>query len=117
MTYITITTAERQNDIARAAAEREKKLWGYELNISNYEALLERLPKGDWPKDLSRHTPNSVPPDKAVEWAEWHFRDEIAARLVAERVQLSRSLLVYEVLLAQLPEEGREELLKNATTQ
>lgn len=45
MTYTTITTAERQSDIARAAAEREKEIWGYEMNIGNYEALLERLPK------------------------------------------------------------------------
>lgn len=111
MTYTTITTAERQSDIARAAAEREKEIWGYEMNIGNYEALLERLPKDEWPKDLKRFNPNNVPGDKAEVWAMWQFRDEIAARLVAERVQLSRSLLIYEVLLAQLPEGERQALV------
>ncbi len=114
MTYTTITPAERQADIARAAAEREKEIWGYEMNVGNYEALLERLPKDEWPKDLKRFSPNTVPGDKAEAWAMWQFRDEIAARLVAERVQLGRSLMIYEVLLAQLPEVGREQLLQAA---
>lgn len=111
MIYTTITPAERHADIARAAAEREKELWGYEMNIGNYKALLERLPNGEWPEALKCFNQNAVPAEKAEEWAMWQFRDEIAARLVAERVQLSRSLLIYEVLLAQLPEGEREALV------
>jgi len=110
MNYITITENDRQAAIAAAIAAREQELFGYDLNIVNYNALLEGLPKDPTPKEFQR--PKSGEPlETAVRRAEYGFRDEIHARLVAEKVERGKSERVYQVLLAQLPEGEREGLV------
>ena len=110
MAYITITEKDRQAAIAAAIVAREQELFGYDLNIVNYNALLEGLPKDPTPKEFLR--PKSGEPlETATQRADYGFRDEIQARLVAEKVERGKSERVYQVLLAQLPEEEREALV------
>ncbi len=114
MQYLTITEKDRQAAIAAAIVAREQELFGYDLNIVNYNALLEGLPKDPTPKEFLR--PKSGEPletatQTATQRADYGFRDEIRARLIAEKVERSKSERVYRVLLAQLPEEEREALV------
>lgn len=110
MQYLTITEKDRQAAIAAAIVAREQELFGYDLNIVNYNALLEGLPKDPTPKEFQR--PKSGEPlETATRRAEYGFRDEIQARLIAEKVERAKSERVYRVLLEQLPEGEREALV------
>lgn len=110
MAYITITEKDRQAAIAAAIVAREQELFGYDLNISNYALLLEGLPKDPTPKEFQQPKVGETL-ETAIRRAEYGFRDEIHARLIAEKVERGKSEQVYQVLLAQLPEGEREALV------
>ena len=102
MEYKTITEEDRQKAISDAIAGREQELFGYDINIANYTALLEGLPIGTAPQHITEAPALGEPFETALLRSEYQFRDDIAARLVAEKIERSKSHRIYTVLLAQL---------------
>lgn len=102
MTYLTITKDDQQKAILDAIAGREQELFGYDLNIANYTALLEGLPIGAVPQHITEAPVLDEPFETALLRSEYQFRNEIAARLTAEKIERSKSHRIYTVLLAQL---------------
>jgi hypothetical protein len=78
--YLSITQDEKLAIVASAIVAREAEMFGYNLNISNYEAMLKELEPGEW-------------------------RDKITALLDSERRELAKSESVYRALLSHMPEE------------
>ena len=102
MTYLTITKDDQQKAISDAIAGREQEIFGYDLNIANYTALMESLPVGPLPQAVAELPESGEPFETSLLRSEYQFRDEIAARLTAEKIERSKSHRIYAVLLAQL---------------
>lgn len=102
MNYLTIKPTQLTETLKTQIEAREQEVWGYEVNIKNFERLLEKLPTGPKPKTGD---PQLL--------ARYDFREDIKNRLINEQIQQERSQLVLSVLMDQLP-EAELEALKNA---
>lgn len=90
---------KKQDTLTKAIADREDEVAGYEFNITNYRMLLEDLPAGEMPEHLKH--PQSA--EEAKEAALYHFRRDITTRLLAEEIEMDKSMRVFEVLKKRLP--------------
>lgn len=89
--------------LAAAIQQREEEVFGYQFNIGNFERMLAKLPP-DWTceaRDMQKR--ERVTDDEALEVGRHLLRDDLRARLIAERVQLQTAALVLEVLREQTP--------------
>jgi len=77
---IALSEDERTSAIARAIISREAEIFAYELNISNYDAMLA--------------DPLAAP----------ELRAQITATLKTEHVEHGKALAFYRAMKAQLPE-------------
>lgn len=82
-----------EKTVSEAIDAREKEVFGYEFNIKNYELMIARLPS----------EVRSVPADPLIA-AQHKLRDELAGRILAERIQLQTAQLVLDVLISQRTE-------------
>ena len=98
MTHDTITEEVRQKAIKDAIAGREQECFGYEFNITNYRMILEDLPAGEMPEHLK--SPKSA--EEAKEAALYYFRQDVTSRLLAEEIEMDKSMRVLEVLKKRL---------------
>jgi len=98
--------------LAEKAVEREHEVFHYQVNIDNYTAMLETLPKGPWPEDIAvyvgtnqQDVPMAVPPEKIDLVATYMWRDRVAALLVSEKIEQAKAKHVYDTVLAAIPAE------------
>jgi hypothetical protein len=119
MAFYTISDQKKYDTIAEAIVGREQEIFHYELNITNYEAMLAALPSDDWPQNLvqyQRATLDQVPDEHDQTVTDYQYRDRLRLLVKTERLERSKSVKVYEALLAQLPEDQRESLIAAAHT-
>ena len=105
-TYDSISDDDITAKLAEAFIGREQEVFHYDLNISNYTAMLEALPQGDWPKELlpfKGKSPDNYPSDKVQEIADLEFRDRLSALLRTEQIERGKSALVLATLKARIP--------------
>lgn len=114
MNYITINTTDFRTAVARDIAAREQEIFSYDLNITYFTGILKNLPAGDWPLALKHSKKNPKSEAQAEEIAVYMYRDQVAQRLLSERIERGRSFLSYSVMLSLLPEEEREALVLEA---
>jgi hypothetical protein len=117
MNYITINTTDFKTAVARDIAAREQELFSYDLNITYFTEILKNLPAGDWPTPLKKAKAAPKDEAQAQEIAAYMYRDQVAQRLLSERIERSRSFLSYTVMLSLLPEDEREALVLEAKKQ
>ncbi len=55
MSFYTITEQKKLEAIADAVVGREQEIFSYDINITNYEAMLAALPEGEWPHLLVQY--------------------------------------------------------------
>lgn len=85
-----VTTEQKQADIKAAIEAREAEVWGYELNILNFQNLLSEIPDKKPESVLSAET--------AMEHAMHDFREGIKNRLLSEQIEHQKAALVLKSL-------------------
>jgi hypothetical protein len=117
MSLYTINQQKKYETIAEAIVGREQEIFHYDLNISNYEAMLAALPEGEWPENLVQYrnsTLDQVPDELDQRVTDYQYRDRLRLLVKTERLERSKSYKVYEALLSQLPEDQKETLIAAA---
>ena len=96
---------------------REREVFSYDINITNYEALLSSLPQQDWPEHLVQYkglTADKIPDEYDDICNQLNYRDRIWGLLKTERAERDKSQRVLDVLVAQIPENELEAALQAA---
>lgn len=115
--FYTINTEAKYAAIADAIVGREREIFSYELNISNYEAMLAALPDTEWPENLVQYknvTLDRVPDELDEQVNSYQYRDRLRFLVKTEKLERSKSVRVYEALISQLPEDQRDALIAAA---
>ncbi len=110
MTYYTITQTQTTEAVADAIIGRETEMFSYDMNITNYEIMLEALPTDDWPENVEQYQRTSldlVPDDLAQMVSEYQYRDRIRVLLKTEKLERSKAHRIYQALLSRIPEQDR----------
>lgn len=117
MTYSTITDDFHYDTLADNIVAREMEVYSYDMNISNYQIMLEALPIEDWPDELAQYktTPLEYVPDELDQIVSEHqYRDRLKSLLKTERAERNKSFRLYEAMIARLPEANRLDLITAA---
>ena len=115
--FAVMSDTAKQAIIAAAAVGREQELWQYQLNIDNYTHMLATLPQGDWTEDIAPYKGvplAQVPAALQQAVSNYTYRDQLAATLVTETIEQNKSLLVYNALVSQLPQDTAHALIQAA---
>lgn len=115
--FYTINTEAKYAAIADAIVGREREIFSYELNISNYEAMLAALPDTEWPENLVQYknvTLDRVPDELDEQVNSYQYRDRLRFLVKTEKLERSKSVRVYEALISQLPADQRDALIAAA---
>lgn len=108
MEYLSISTDDHKKNIADALVMRERELYQYDVNITNYTAMLADLPTGEWPENLVQYRGkpiDQVPDELDAEVDALNYRDRLRKLLKTEKAERAKSLRVYETLLSQMPSD------------
>lgn len=119
MPFYTINQQKHLETLAEAAVIREQEIFQYDVNITNYEAMLTAMPQNDWPENLVQYrnsTPDQIPDELDQVVADYQYRDRLRYLLKTEKIERNKSFKVYEAMLSQLPEDQRETLILAAHT-
>lgn len=124
MSLVTITQQDHTDTLAAAAVQREREVFGYQININNYAAMLAALPKGDWPEHLAQYKttqvemlPADMPDADVLSISEYQYRGRILGLLRTERVEQAKTRRVLEAIRSQLPPGQDQKLMLAAAAQ
>lgn len=116
MSY-TVKTSDHKAIIADNIVHRDREVFAYDMNITNYEALLAALPQEEWPEHLVQYkglTADKIPDEYDDICNQLNYRDRIRGLLKTERAERDKSQRVLDVLVAQIPENELEAALQAA---
>jgi Lon protease-like protein len=117
MPFYSISDEQRYNSIADQIIMREKELFSYDLNITNYTAMLQALPQGEWSAELVQYktsTLDQIPDDLDEVVSQYQFRDRIRYLIKTEKAERAKSNAVYTALISLLPADQKDELMAAA---
>ena len=104
-----ITDQEKQAGLVMNAFHREMEIYGYQLNIDNYAAMLEALPAGDWPADLeafktikTEDLPHELTDGQVAQIGDYQYRDRLRVLVRTEKAEQNKSIRIRDVLKAQI---------------
>lgn len=106
MNYLSISPDDHKKNLADALVMRERELYQYEINITNYSAMLADLPIGEWPENLVQYRGkplDQVPDELDAEVDALNYRDRLRKLLKTEKAERAKSLRVYQTILSQMP--------------
>ena len=115
--FYSISNADKYNILADNIVMREKEIMSYDINITNYTAMLAALPQDDWPSHLAQYkaaTLDHVPDEFDDIVSQYQYRDRLRFLIKTEKAERAKSFRVYEALIAQLPEAERDTLITAA---
>ena len=115
--FYSVSNADKYNILADNIVMREKEIMSYDINITNYTAMLAALPQDDWPNHLAQYanaTLDQVPDEFDDIVSQYQYRDRLRFLIKTERAERAKSFRVYEALVAQLPEAERDTLITAA---
>jgi len=118
--FYTINNNDKKLNLTRALIGREQEIHSYDTNIANYEAMLTSLPTGEWPDLILsyKNTPiELVPFDLQQSVTDYSFRDRVRALLATEKLERSKSVRVYEAIVAQIPADEISTLIAEVMAQ
>ena len=91
------------------AFHREVEIYGYQLNIDNYGAMLVALPADAWPSDLeafksvkTEDLPHELSDDQVAQIADYQYRDRLRVLVRTEKAEQNKSIRIRDVLKAQI---------------
>ncbi len=115
-----ISNEKREADLADAIVSRTHEVYGYDVNIANYEAILAVLPS-EWPEDLENlrtlhphDAATQCPPGDIDLLADLQHRDQISALIQSERLERSKAQRLLDAMDAQLTGPGRDAAIQAA---
>lgn len=113
-----ITPEEHKAVLVSNALHREEEIYGYQLNIDNFQAAINLLPDEPLPESLAKFAgcdPNSIPASLTDEEHDqvvrFNYRAGLVQRIRAERAQLLNATTMRDVLKAQIG-KGYDTLVK-----
>lgn len=115
--FYSVSNADKYNILADNIVMREKEIMSYDINITNYTAMLAALPQDDWPSHLAQYanaTLDQVPDEFDDIVSQYQYRDRLRFLIKTEKAERAKSFRVYEALIAQLPETERDTLITAA---
>jgi hypothetical protein len=115
--FYSVSNTDKYNILADNAVMREREIMAYDINITNYTAMLEDLPQEDWPDFLAQYktaTLDHVPDEFDDIVSQYQYRDRLRYLIKTEKAERAKSFRVYEALIAQLPEAERDTLMAAA---
>lgn len=115
--FYSVSNADKYNILADNIVMREKEIMSYDINITNYTAMLAALPQDDWPNHLAQYanaTLDQVPDEFDDIVSQYQYRDRLRFLIKTEKAERAKSFRVYEALIAQLPEAERDTLITAA---
>lgn len=115
--FYSVSNADKYNILADNIVMREKEIMSYDINITNYTAMLAALPQDDWPSHLAQYanaTLDLVPDEFDDIVSQYQYRDRLRFLIKTEKAERAKSFRVYEALVAQLPEAERDTLITAA---
>ena len=116
-TFLTISESDNTDIISENIIHREREVYHYYFNIENYEALLETLPKGEWPETLVQYrglSAEKIPDEVEDICNDLNYRDRIRLLLKTERQELKKAEAILNVLLEKIPKASREKAVGDA---
>ncbi len=115
--FYSVSNTAKYPVLADNAVMREQEIMAYDINITNYTAMLASMPDDEWPAHLAQYkdaTLDLVPDEYDDIVSRYQYRDRIRYLLKTEKAERAKSFLVYEALLAQLPADQRDTLMAEA---
>lgn len=115
--FYSVSNADKYNILADNVIMREKEIMSYDINITNYTAMLAALPQDDWPSHLAQYanaTLDQVPDEFDDIVSQYQYRDRLRFLIKTEKAERAKSFRVYEALITQLPEAERDTLITAA---
>ncbi len=115
--FYSVSNTAKYPVLADNAVMREQEIMAYDINITNYTAMLASMPDDEWPANLAQYkdaTLDLVPDEYDDIVSRYQYRDRIRYLLKTEKAERAKSFLVYEALLAQLPADQRDTLMAEA---
>jgi hypothetical protein len=115
--FYSVSDTDKYRVLAENAVMREREVMGYDINITNYTAMLLALPDDEWPGNLAQYktaTLDQVPDEFDDIVSQYQYRDRLRYLLKTEKAERAKSFRVYEALLAQLPADQRDTLMAEA---
>lgn len=116
-----ISTARKQTDLADQIVHRTYEVYQYDLNITNYEAMLANLPTDEWPTNIAHlqgmpaHAAAAqCDPEYVDVLSQYQLRDHVATTIKSERVERAKAAATLEVVDTQLSGPGRDAALQAA---
>lgn len=107
-----ISSAEHLQNLVANAFGRELEVYGYQMNVDNYTAMLAALPLDAWPEDLESYkgTPTeNLPADMSEDnislISDYQYRDRIVGLLRTEKVEQRKASRVLDALKAQIGDD------------
>lgn len=115
-----ITSEQRIADIANAVVGRTHEVYGYSMNVTNYQQMLMTLPT-EWPAHLEQYRqmePHAAavacPNEYLEELALLQQGERVSALLSTEIVERAKAQNILDALLTQLPAEGGDDAIAAA---
>jgi hypothetical protein len=115
-----ISNEKRKADLADAIVSRTHEVYGYDINVTNYQQMLTTLPT-EWPAHLAEYRgmdPHAAavacPNDYLEELALIQQGERVSALLSTEIVERAKAQNTLDALLTQLPAEGSDAALQAA---
>lgn len=97
-------------NLDEAIAARQEEVDNYDFNIANYEGLINELPS-DWPERLLKYKGRNngdvvaniqdLTLEDAILVSRLNMREDVARRLMAEKLERDRAALVLQVMNAR----------------
>lgn len=104
-----ITDQEKLAALVMNSFHREMEIYGYQLNIDNYNAMLSVLPADAWPADLeafksikTEDLPHELTDEQVSQIADLQYRDRLRVLVRTEKAEQNKSVRIRDVLKAQI---------------
>ena len=112
--FYSVSNTDKYNILADNVVMREREIMSYDINITNYTAMLAALPEDEWPSHLAQYktaTLDQVPDELDDIVSQYQYRDRLRYLVKTEKAERAKSFRVYEALIAQIPEAERDTLI------
>jgi hypothetical protein len=104
-----LTDQEKLASLVMNSFHREMEIYGYQLNIDNYGAMLLALSSEDWPAELAafravktEDLPHELTDDQVAQIADLQYRDRLRVLVRTEKAEQNKSVRIRDVLKAQI---------------
>jgi hypothetical protein len=119
--YTTITTQDTLKVLAIAYVGREDEVHRYQINIDNYNIMVQSLPTDAVPEKLAPYLASDIK-DLPVEFTDadvqlledYKFRNDLVSRIRSEKAEQSKAKRVLDAIKSQIPVDQFDALIAQA---